>query len=60
MGENLGLHPAVILLSLLFWGFIWGVPGMFLSAPITAVLKIFFSRTERFKAVANLLEGHFN
>ncbi len=60
MGENLGLHPAVILLSLLFWGFIWGVPGMFLSAPITAILKIFFSRTKRFQPLARLLEGHIN
>ena len=33
LGENLGLHPVVILLSLLFWGYIWGVAGMFLAVP---------------------------
>jgi AI-2 transport protein TqsA len=59
MGENLGLHPAVILLSLLFWGFIWGVPGMFLSVPMTAVVKLMFSRSKRFKTLAGLLEGGF-
>lgn len=59
MGENLGLHPAVILLSLLFWGFIWGVPGMFLSVPMTAVVKLMLSRSKRFKPLAGLLEGGF-
>ena len=40
LGENLGLHPVVILLSLLFWGYIWGVAGMFLSKAMSAIIKI--------------------
>jgi predicted PurR-regulated permease PerM len=43
MGSQLGLNPIVILLSLLLWGYIWGIVGMFLSVPLTAVLKIIIS-----------------
>lgn len=59
MGENLGLHPVVILLALLFWGFIWGVPGMFMSVPITAVMKLLLSKNAYSQPLANLLEGKF-
>jgi AI-2 transport protein TqsA len=43
MGDKLGLNPLVILLSLLVWGYIWGIAGMFLSVPLTAVVKIIIS-----------------
>ncbi len=45
MGERLGLNPLVILISLLIWGYIWGIVGMFLSVPLTAIIKIIFSRS---------------
>jgi len=57
MGENLGLHPVVVLLALLFWGFLWGIPGMFLSVPITAVLKILLERSEFTLPLAKILAG---
>lgn len=39
-GDNLGLSPFVILLSLLFWGWLWGFPGLILAVPMTVILKI--------------------
>lgn len=60
MGVNLGLHPVIILLSLLFWGFIWGVAGMFLSVPMTAVVKLILDRYQLTKPIGNLLAGRFN
>lgn len=42
-GDRLGLNPLVILISLLLWGYLWGIVGMFLSVPLTAVLKIIIS-----------------
>lgn len=46
LGEKLGLNPIVILISLLVWGYIWGLAGMFLAVPITAIIKILISGTE--------------
>lgn len=57
MGNKVGLHPVAILLFLAFWGFIWGIPGMFMSVPITATLKIAFTKFELTKPVADLLSG---
>jgi predicted PurR-regulated permease PerM len=36
-GISLNVDPVVVVLSLAFWGAIWGVPGMFLSTPLTVV-----------------------
>jgi AI-2 transport protein TqsA len=36
-GKNLNLDPVVVLLSLAFWSLIWGVPGAFLSTPLTVM-----------------------
>lgn len=40
MGRSLSLSPLVVLVSLLFWGWFWGLPGVLLAVPLTAVLKI--------------------
>ncbi len=46
LGNKLGLNPLIILLSLLLWGYVWGIAGMFLSVPLTAVVKIIISNSE--------------
>jgi AI-2 transport protein TqsA len=40
MGDRLNLSPVVVLLSLLFWGWLWGIVGALLSIPIAAAIKI--------------------
>ncbi len=40
MGEHLNLSPVAVLVSLLFWGWLWGPAGALLSTPITAAIKI--------------------
>lgn len=40
VGNRLNLNPLIILLSVLIWGYIWGIVGMLLSVPITAIIKI--------------------
>ncbi len=59
MGEGLDLSPVTILLALVFWGLLWGVVGMLLAAPITAVLKIVLAQFETTRALAELLAGRF-
>ncbi|MBN1520414.1 MAG: AI-2E family transporter [Spirochaetales bacterium] len=39
-GENLGLSPFVIILSLMAWGWLWGFAGMVLAVPMTVIVKI--------------------
>ena len=57
MGENLDLHPVTVILALIFWGLMWGVVGMFLAVPITAVLRIALGRIETTRPFAELLAG---
>lgn len=57
MGDTLGLHPVVILMSLIFWGMLWGFPGMLLAAPMSSIAKIVFERIEVLKPVAALMGG---
>jgi predicted PurR-regulated permease PerM len=40
MGDQLNLSPVVILLSVMFWGWLWGIAGAFLSVVITCSIKI--------------------
>ena len=40
MGQRLNLSPLLVVLSLLFWGWLWGITGMVLSVPIMATIKI--------------------
>ncbi len=57
MGEGLDLHPITVLLGLIFWGLVWGIVGMLLATPITAVLRIVLARIDATRPVAELLAG---
>ena len=46
LGYRLGLSPLVVLLSLLFWGWIWGGVGLLLAVPLTMVAKILLEHSE--------------
>ncbi len=48
-GDQLDLSPLVILVSLLFWGWIWGIVGMFLAVPLTVALKIIMDHIDGLK-----------
>lgn len=42
VGEKVGLHPVVVIIALLIGGELFGIFGMFLAVPVTAVLNVFF------------------
>jgi predicted PurR-regulated permease PerM len=46
MGDTLDISPVIILVSLMFWGLIWGVTGALLSVPILVILKIICENIE--------------
>jgi len=55
MGKGLGLSPLLVFFSLLFWGWLWGIPGMILSVPLTAVIKIVCQNVPALRPVAVLM-----
>jgi len=56
-GVRLKLHPVVLLLSLALWGLLWGIPGMVLAAPITAIIRIVLMQFETTRTLGLLLVG---
>ena len=56
MGRRLGLSTLVVVLSLVFWGWLWGPVGALLSVPLTMVAKIMTENTKDLKWVAVLLD----
>lgn len=57
MGENLDLHPVTLLLALMFWGLLWGVPGMLLAAPLTVIAKVGLAQTRNGRFISELMAG---
>ena len=54
-GQRLKLNPVAVLVGVLFWWFLWGIPGAFIAVPIIATLKILADRTEGLEAVGEFL-----
>jgi AI-2 transport protein TqsA len=55
LGQGLGLSPLVVLFALIFWGWLWGIPGMILAVPLMAVIKIICSHIPSLDPVAQFL-----
>jgi predicted PurR-regulated permease PerM len=60
MGDTLDLSPVVILISLFFWGMVWGIAGALLSVPIAAMIKIVCENIPRFHFIAVLMSSAKN
>ena len=58
MGDTLNLSALVVLLALAIWGALWGIPGMFLSAPLTVLMMILFAQSDSTRWIAILLSAN--
>lgn len=54
-GKIARMNPAAVFVSLLFWGWLWGVWGLLLGVPVVMVLKVVAERVEGMEVVAELL-----
>ena len=56
-GNQLDLSPVIILISLVFWGWIWGISGMFLAVPLAETTKIICANIDALKPVSILMSS---
>lgn len=57
LAQSLNLSPVLVLVALLFWGWLWGVWGMILAVPITAMIKIVCENIDALRPLAALMSG---
>ena len=57
LGSRLKLNPLAVTIALLFWGWIWGVPGLFLAMPLMAALKAVCEQVPGWQPWANLMSS---
>lgn len=57
VAKRFTLNPVLVILSIFFWYWMWGIPGAILAMPILAIIKITCDRIERFAPLGHFLGG---
>lgn len=57
MGKTFSINVITVLVMLMLWGFIWGIPGLIMSIPITVFIKIILEQFPKTKVIASLMTG---
>lgn len=52
LGNRFGISPLVVILSAIFWGWLWGPLGMFIAVPLTMVLKVLLDNNDEFRWIS--------
>lgn len=55
VGSRLDVGPVAATISLLFWGWLWGIAGIFLAVPLTAIMKLLADSDPSLAQLSNLL-----
>lgn len=58
MGKSFSINIITVLVMLMFWGFLWGIPGLVMAIPITVFLKIILEQFQSTRFIAELLSGN--
>lgn len=56
-GRNLDISPLVVLVSVIFWGWVWGIVGALIAVPMTVSILIACSRIEALRPLALMLSS---
>jgi predicted PurR-regulated permease PerM len=51
------LNPVVVIVSLVFWYWMWGVPGAILAVPVLGIIKIVCDNIRPWAPIGHLIEG---
>lgn len=57
MGKSFSINIITILIMLMFWGYIWGIPGLIMSIPMTVFIKIILEQFPKAKVITGLIAG---
>jgi len=57
MGKSFSINIIAVLVMLMFWGFLWGIPGLIMAIPITVFIKIILEHFPNTRILASLLSG---
>src|SRR5690606_8171788 len=57
LGRRFTLNPVVIVLSLVLWGFLWGIPGVLLAIPILVAFKILCQHVPALEPIGAFLDS---
>jgi predicted PurR-regulated permease PerM len=55
VGHRLELNPVVLLIGLMVWGWIWGIPGALLAVPLMVAFKILCDHVETLHPVGEFM-----
>ncbi len=58
LGERFGISTVIVILSVLFWGFIWGPVGMLLAVPLTMLVKVMLDNSSDLRWISALMGKH--
>jgi predicted PurR-regulated permease PerM len=57
LGRTMAISPLIVVLWLLLWGWMWGIPGLLLAVPLLVCVKIVCSRVESLRGWALIMES---
>jgi predicted PurR-regulated permease PerM len=57
LAKRFTLNPVLVILSLVFWYWMWGIPGALLATPMLAIMKIICDRIDSMKPLGHFIEG---
>jgi predicted PurR-regulated permease PerM len=57
LAKRFTINPVLVIISLVFWFWMWGVPGVVLAVPMLAITKIICDRVRPLAAFGHFLEG---
>jgi predicted PurR-regulated permease PerM len=57
LARRFTLNPVIVIVSLIFWFWMWGVPGAVLAVPMLAIAKIICDDVKPLNAIGHFLEG---